>query len=107
MKRLLTSAMIAPLLAAIAMPAPAMAAGQSTARVVYRDLDLSSAAGRATFDRRVRTATTRVCGHLTRTDLNEIASIVECRRQVARAVAARMAPILAAAKSAGPVRGTD
>ena len=106
MNKLLSSVLLAPLVAATALPAPAAAASLRTERIVYADLDLSSAAGRATFDRRVRIATSKVCGQLDRTDLNEVADIVECRRQVARDVASKMAPVLAAAKSSGAVRGT-
>ncbi|TFI57674.1 UrcA family protein [Sphingomonas parva] len=105
MKILLSSVLIVPLLAAAA-PAPAVAAGEKSVRIRYDDLDLAADKGRATFERRVRLATRRICGTFDRSDLGELASIAECHREVAGSVAEKMAPVLAARQRNAPVRGT-
>jgi len=104
----LISILVAPLLAAALTLFPAAGtAAVPTARVVHGDLDLASKAGRATFDRRLAAAMDKVCGRLDRSDLGEIASIAECRREVSQAAAQRVATLLAACETTGPVRGTD
>ena len=67
------------------------------ARIKTDDLDLRSAAGRATFDSRVSSAATSVCGNASSgpTDLVTASTERDCRAQVARSGNAQAAAIVA------------
>ena len=59
---------------------PALAAPAAQTRIVtYADLDLGSAAGRATLDRRIGRAVRAVCGDAGIKDLNALRQVALCR----------------------------
>jgi UrcA family protein len=66
--------------------------------VSYADLDLSSPAGVATFDRRIDAAVTQVCGHLDRYDLAARKAIQDCRRDARSKIEATRNALVASAK---------
>jgi UrcA family protein len=70
--------------------------------VSYADLNLGSAAGRSTLDRRIRTAARGVCGHplAGMPDLREIRA---CRAAAMESASAQVGQVLAGLGSTGPV----
>ncbi len=78
---MLKMSLIAAALCAAAAPALAqdLDADILQRTVSYADLDLSSPAGVAAFDRRIDTAVTEVCGHLDHYDLKAQRAILNCR----------------------------
>jgi UrcA family protein len=64
-----------------------------TARVSYADLDLASAAGRATFERRVDAAADAVCGRNGYAGLAELRAAAACH---SRAVEGAMGQVMTA-----------
>ena len=66
--------------AALAIPAAASAQSeQPSTRVSYADLNLSTPAGRATFDRRIQHAIDGMCGRAPSGNLDAAAPIWKCR----------------------------
>jgi UrcA family protein len=78
---MLKMSLIAAALCAAAAPALAQELDADILQrtVSYADLDLSSPAGVAAFDRRIDTAVTEVCGHLDHYDLKAQRAILNCR----------------------------
>ena len=72
---------------AILSAAPVVAEAPTRA-VSYADLDLSSAAGRDTLDRRIGAAIRRVCGSAYPIDLRSTQEVRDCRYETAARVAA-------------------
>ena len=68
------AAIAAALLAAI----PAFAGGEKAVQVSYADLNLASAHGKATFDRRLKQAAQRVCGPAPQMEVVRIAANNRC-----------------------------
>lgn len=66
-----------------------------TAKVRYADLDLSSAQGRATLDRRIAAATEQVCGSYAGAINNEERDIAHCRADAGRKIATQVAALRA------------
>jgi UrcA family protein len=67
----------------LALSTPVRAApAEDQVTVRIGDLDLSSARGAATFDRRVRSAAREICGWATPVDLNMQGQISECQTSV-------------------------
>lgn len=89
--------LIAAFAAAGLIATPALAAPQSgrTVTIRHADLDLSSATGRATLDRRLAAATEQVCGSYAGADQDEAMAIQRCRTAVARDVSRQLAVRLA------------
>ncbi|MEI9927962.1 MAG: UrcA family protein [Sphingomonas sp.] len=79
--------------------APALAQSAQSVAVRVNDLDLSTASGRHTLDRRVATATEAVCGSYFGTQDAEARRISRCRSEVS----AQVAPRLAATRTQGSV----
>jgi UrcA family protein len=79
------------LAAAALLAAPALAAdpGARTAKVRHADLDLSTAQGRATLNRRIAAATEAVCGSYAGASVDEQDAIGRCRADARRQVAAQ------------------
>ena len=94
--------------ATIAVAAPALAEPDAlpSTRVQAADLDLSSAAGRQTFHRRVHSASYLLCGHAPTTPLIEARQIQACKAAVARSAEQGMTTLLARSQDASLVRGT-
>ena len=67
------------ILGGTASPAFAAAPKAETRIVSYADLDLASAAGRATLDRRIGRAVRAVCGTASIQDLNALRQVELCR----------------------------
>ena len=67
------------ILVGTASPAIAAAPQAETRLVRYADLDLASAAGRATLDRRIDSAVRAVCGRASIQDLNAVHQVELCR----------------------------
>jgi UrcA family protein len=78
----------------IAAPSAAQDRETVSARVLYADLDLSSQAGRATFESRVRRAAMRVCDVDTR-DLAAMGDATRCRGEVVASGRRQMAALIA------------
>ena len=97
---LLTLATVGATLTAGAVPA--LAQDQMQVSVQYNDLNLGSAAGRATLSGRIDNAAARVCGIAPAQGLKEIQSVRSCRTA---AVASAWDQLTATAQ-AGQVRGT-
>lgn len=66
-----------------------------TVKVRHADLDLASAKGRATLDRRLAAATENVCGSYSNTTFEEQERITACRAQVRQQVATQIAGLRA------------
>lgn len=66
--------------------------------VKIADLDLSSADGAATFDRRVRAAARQICGWMPTTNLNLQRQVADCQAEVAASAKQE----LALARAGGP-----
>ena len=62
---------------------PAFAQASESATIGIADLNLASAAGRATFDRRVAGAARRLCGTYAPLELKEVAASRACRAGIA------------------------
>ena len=67
------------ILVGTASPALAEAPAAQTQVVSYADLNLASAAGRATLDRRIDRAVRIVCGRVSIQDLNALRQVELCR----------------------------
>jgi UrcA family protein len=90
------------LLFPIALLAAAPAFAQPPAVVVRTTgLDLATAAGAATLDRRIDRAIERLCGIAAPTDLAGQAAIADCRAAALNDLAPRRETLLAAARAAG------
>jgi UrcA family protein len=70
--------------------------------VSYADLNLGSAAGRSTLDRRIRTAARSVCG-MPLSGLPEVREVQACRVAAMGAAKAEVEQVLAGLGSTGPV----
>jgi UrcA family protein len=105
MHKLFSSVVLA---ASMAVAAPALAESEAlpSAKVHTADLDLTSAAGRETFQGRVKSAAARVCGRAPTSPLIEARGIHACHSAVARSADRGMATAMAKADRAAQVRGT-
>ena len=86
------------LIASLASANPAQA-DHGTRTVSYADLDLTSPAGQAAFDRRIANAVRQVCGRAFPVDLQSQRQIDECRRLTMRDVQAQRNDALAQAQN--------
>lgn len=79
--------------AALLAAGPALAWDQDmrTAKVSHADLDLGSAEGRATLDRRIARATENVCGSYAGATVEEQDAIAGCRAKAQRQIATQLA----------------
>src|SRR5688500_14027165 len=75
----IASAILGAILTTAAIPAAASAQGLPVQAVTYADLDLASAAGRQSLDRRVGAAVRRVCGRAWPLDLGAVEEVRRCR----------------------------
>ena len=78
------------ILAGTASPAFAAAPEAQTRIVRYADLNLDSAAGRATLDRRIGRAVRAVCGSAAIQDLNALRQVELCRDQTSAGAFAQL-----------------
>lgn len=85
--------------AAMALSAPAFAAYEisDTAKVEYKDLDLTTESGVAQLDRRVRRAAEQVCGYMPPRGLTEQLHVSECQSEIVALANAELQPALASA----------
>lgn len=91
---------VAAVAAAFAGPVAAGSPDAPQATVRYSDLDLSSTAGRAAFDRRMRSAIRQVCGVGDRPELVHILSARACVVTTSAKVASQVQTALAGAREA-------
>ncbi|MEA3063174.1 MAG: hypothetical protein QOJ94_2955 [Sphingomonadales bacterium] len=77
-------------------PGFAQPAGSAPQVVHYADLDLSSAAGRREFDRRIGIAVREACGTPSDADLHGRNLVQHCRVETRRAITAQRSAALAA-----------
>jgi UrcA family protein len=79
---------------AATLVAPALAAGpdhvKATVRVQTADLDLSTAAGQRTLDRRLSVAMVRLCGMPVFFSRDELADLDSCKAEATKAAAAQI-----------------
>ena len=85
--------------AAVALSAPAFAASEpvDTAIVEYGDLNLSSARGVATLQRRINHAAKQVCGEVPSREIALRQEVIDCQAGVIANAAAQLQPVLSAA----------
>ncbi|MET0307068.1 MAG: UrcA family protein [Sphingomonas sp.] len=83
-------ASLAVIASAFAVPAQAQDLGVKTAVIRHADIDFSSRADRARFDRRVAIATESVCGSYAGASADETDAIARCRKAALRQVTAQL-----------------
>ncbi len=84
---------------ALATPLKAAPIGEDTVRVKIGDLDLATARGTATLDRRVRAAAREICGTVPVINLNLQRQIADCQDAVVANARAEVELAVAAARS--------
>jgi UrcA family protein len=83
-------ASLAVIASAFAVPAQAQDLGVKTAVIRHADIDFSSRADRARFDRRIAIATETVCGSYAGASADEAVAIKRCRTAAYRQVTAQL-----------------
>jgi UrcA family protein len=107
MKKLLILAALAAA-AAAGQPAFARTAPANPSVVVpHKDLDLRTAAGTRTLDRRIWRAVVAVCGTASDFDLEGRNEVRECRRETRHLATAKAGAVVAGATRADPIRVTS
>lgn len=108
MKKLLILAALAAAAAASGQPAFARTApANPSVAVQHKDLDLRTAAGTRTLDRRIWRAVVAVCGTASDFDLEGRNDVRECRRETRQLATAKAGAVVAGATRADPIRVTS
>ena len=102
MKTILTLAAAA--VAFAASPALAQDPGPSRLTVSYADLDLSTARGAATLDRRIRNAVQTACGPTSAADLQGSNRVYQCRADTLALARAQRDTAVAALSGGSPIQ---
>jgi len=88
---------------ALATPLRAAPIGEATVEVKIGDLDLATASGAATLDRRIRAAARTICGSMPPRSLDMQRQVALCQDEVVAGARAEVETALAAARPAqGP-----
>lgn len=103
MKTISLALLLAVPLTLAVVAAPSVAAGPAFT-VSYADLDLASADDRRVLDRRLRDAVAQACGPTSNADLAGTNRVLACRAETLASARERLAPAIAAARAATPVR---
>ena len=83
---------------ALATPLHAAPIGDDSVEVKIGDLDLATANGAATLDRRIRAAARTICGSVPPTSLNMQRQVADCQDEVVAGARADVELALAAAR---------